>query len=177
MLLLGSISPFVVRLEGRLPSLGVTAGRVFALSTAGSLGGTFLAAFWLIPTYGCCATLRILVAALVIPAIGDGFSVASAGAGGPYAPVYCLTQEFFQAVHRRLSPAGVVALNVFAPGGDDELSEAVAATMASVFASVFEIPLDEERVLFAFRELVEPGQIRAWLAGGSSRTISRRWCG
>jgi spermidine synthase len=324
MLLLGSISPFVVRLEGRLPSLGVTAGRVFALSTAGSLGGTFVAAFWLIPSYGCRATLQILIAALIIPAIGGGVSVASAGAGlvgvlqllalpllggapppapgivftgespyntvyvedqagnrllrlnhpeagfhsiqptgglltgiyydvlylaplmasgrnilvlgmgggttvrgyrefypgarltaveidplvvrvareymgveagpdleihvedarpflaagterfdvveidvfagGPYAPFYCLTSEFFEAVRERLSPTSVVALNVYAPRGDGELSEAVAATMVSVFASVFEIPLAEERVLFAFREPVELDQVRARLS-------------
>jgi hypothetical protein len=66
MLLLGSGSPFVVRLEGRLSSLGVTAGRVFALSTAGSLAGTFVASFWWIPDYGSRRTLRILVAALVV---------------------------------------------------------------------------------------------------------------
>jgi hypothetical protein len=66
MLVLGSVSPFVVRLEGRLSSLGVTAGRVFALSTAGSLAGTFVASFWWIPDYGSRQTLRILVAALVV---------------------------------------------------------------------------------------------------------------
>ena len=324
MLLLGSISPFVVRLEGRLPSLGVTAGRVFALSTAGSLVGTFIAAFWLIPTFGCRTTLQILVVALIVPAIAGGISVASAGAGllgalqllalpllggapgpaagivfagespyntvyvedegghrllrlnhskagfhsiqaraglltgiyydalylaplmasgrnililgmgggttvrgyrefypgarltaveidplvvrvaheymgvhdgpdlevhvadarpflaggtetfdvveidvfsgGPYAPFYCLTSEFFEAVRRRLSPTGVVALNVFAPGGDGELSEAVASTMSAIFASVFELPLAEERVLFAFREAVGLDRVRARLA-------------
>jgi predicted membrane-bound spermidine synthase len=324
MLVLGSISPFVVRLEGRLPSLGVTAGRVFALSTAGSLAGTFATAFWLIPSYGSRATLQILVTVLIVPAIAGGVSVASVGAGllgalqllalpllggarapaagivfagespyntvyvedlggnrllrlnhrkagfhsirptgglltgiyydalylaplmtsgrsvlilgmgggttvrgyrefypgarltaveidplvvrvareymgvddgpdleihvadarpflaagtgrfdvveidvfagGPYAPFYCLTSEFFQAVRGRLAPTGVVALNVYAPRGDGELSEAVAATMASVFASVFELPLAEERVLFAFREPVELDQVRARLA-------------
>jgi len=324
MLLLGSISPFVVRLEGRLPSLGVTAGRVFALSTAGSLGGTFATAFWLIPTYGCRTTLQILVATLIVPAISGGVSVASAGAGlvgallllalpllggasapaagivfagespyntvfvedqdgnrllrlnqskagfhsiqpraglltgiyydalylaplmasgrdililgmgggttvrgyrafypgarltaveidplvvrvaqeymgvddgpdleihvadarpflaegsasfdvveidvfagGPYAPFYCLTSEFFEAVRGRLAPTGVVALNVYAPGGDGELSGAVAGTMASVFASVFELPLAEERVLFAFREPVGLNELHDRLA-------------
>ena len=65
MIALGSVSPFVVKLEGQLSSLGVTAGRVFALSTAGSLAGTFVTAFWWIPDYGCRNTLRILLAALV----------------------------------------------------------------------------------------------------------------
>jgi spermidine synthase len=324
MLLLGSISPFVVRLEGRLPSLGVTAGRVFALSTAGSLGGTFLASFWLIPVFGCRATLRILIAILVLPALGgfaslgaiagpaagalllaglpffvpdppplpgvvftgespyntvyvedqggnrllrlndpeagfhsiqtsrglltgiyyDAFYLAplmaegrdililgmgggttirgyrefysgarltaveidplvvrvareymgvvdgpdleihvrdarpflaegtqrfdvieiDVFAGGPYAPFYCLTTEFFEAVRRRLGSNGLVALNVYAPGGDGRLSEAVVATLQSVFASVFELVLPEERVLFAFREPVTLDGLRAILS-------------
>ena len=65
MIALGSISPFVVKLEGQLSSLGISAGRVFALSTAGSLAGTFLTAFWWIPDYGCRLTLRFLLVALV----------------------------------------------------------------------------------------------------------------
>jgi hypothetical protein len=65
MIVLGSVSPFVVKLEGELSLLGISAGRVFALSTAGSLAGTFLTAFWWIPDYGCRHTLRILFVALV----------------------------------------------------------------------------------------------------------------
>ncbi|HSD65571.1 MAG TPA: fused MFS/spermidine synthase, partial [Vicinamibacteria bacterium] len=66
MLLLGSVSPFVVRLEGQLSSIGVTAGRVFALSTAGSLAGTFVASFLWIPAYGSRHTLRIFLAGLIV---------------------------------------------------------------------------------------------------------------
>ena len=65
MIVLGSVSPFVVKLEGQLSSLGFTAGRVFALSTVGSLAGTFVTAFWWIPDYGSRHTLRILFVALV----------------------------------------------------------------------------------------------------------------
>ena len=80
MIVLGSVSPFVVKLEGQLSSLGVTAGRVFALSTAGSLVGTFVTAFWWIPDYGCRHTLRILVAALVALGIaGLAWPAARAG--------------------------------------------------------------------------------------------------
>jgi predicted membrane-bound spermidine synthase len=315
MLLLGSVSPFVVRLEGRLPSLGVTAGRVFALSTVGSLAGTFAAAFWLIPAYGCRHTLRLVVATLVATAIlgllrprlrgaapvvaglamgafaflvadpaappgivfagespyntvyvedqkgnrllrlndpkrgfhsvtlgsglltgayydvfylgpllaggrdvlvlgmgggttirayrqlypgvritaveidpvivqvaraymgvadgpdldvhvadarpflkqvGERFDVVEADlfAGGPYAPFYCLTEEFFRGVRERLKDTGLVSLNVYAPGGDDTLARVVAATMARVFPTVLEFPLAEERVLLGFRRTV-----------------------
>jgi SAM-dependent methyltransferase len=324
MLLLGSVSPFVVRLEGQLSSLGVTAGRVFALSTAGSLAGTFVVAFWWIPAYGCRHTLRMFVAALVVPGIaglawprsrtgravaaavvaalpflvpdppllpgivfagespyntvyveeqggnkllrlndpkrgfhsvelgaglltgayydvlylgpqlargrevlvlgmgggttvgayrrlypgarvtaveidplvvraayehmgvdrGPGLDVhvedarpflkASRGsfdvievdvfAGGPYAPFYCLTAEFFQEVRARLRPSGLVSMNVYAPGGDRTLAEAVVATLAGVFPTVLEFPLAEERVLLAFREPVGPDRVRASLS-------------
>jgi spermidine synthase len=324
MLLLGSVSPFVIRLEARLASLGVTAGRVFALSTAGSLAGTFVTAFWWIPAYGCRSTLRVLVAALVVPgALGlawprsratraalalalaalpalvpdaplpsgivhaeespyntvfveeqggnrllrlndprRGFHSVQMGrgmltgayydvlylgpllaggrnvlvlgmgggttvrayrryypgarvtaveidpvivrvahelmgvgrgadlevhvedarpflkrgkgafdvievdlfAGGPYAPFYCLTREFFEAVRARLAPSGLVSMNVYAPGGDRTLAGAVVATLAAVFPTVLELPLAEERVLLAFREQAPVDRLRARLA-------------
>jgi hypothetical protein len=324
MLVLGSVSPFVIRLEAQLSSLGVTAGRVFALSTAGSLAGTFVAAFWWIPDYGCRHTLRILAAALVVPGmlglawprsraaragaalvlaalpilvpdaplppgivfaeespyntvfveqqggntllrlndpkrgfhsvqLGQGmltgayYDVLYLGpllaqgrrvlvlgmgggttvrayrrfypgarvtaveidpvvvrvaheymgvergsdldvrvedarpflkrgtepfdvievdlfAGGPYAPFYCLTREFFEAVRARLAPTGLVSMNVYAPGGDRTLAEAVVATLAAVFPTVLEFPLAEERVLVAFREETSLDRVRALLA-------------
>jgi spermidine synthase len=48
--LLATVSPWAVRLAARdLGHLGHTAGRLFALSTLGSLGGTLAATFFLIP--------------------------------------------------------------------------------------------------------------------------------
>jgi len=58
---------------------------------------------------------------------------------------------------------GISALPLIPAWADGELSEAVAGTMASVFASVFELPLAEERVLFAFREPVELNELRGRL--------------
>lgn len=52
-------------------------------------------------------------------------------AGGPCAPFYCLTGEFFAAARKRLNPSGLVSLNVYAPGGDRTLARAVAATMGT----------------------------------------------
>src|SRR6185295_19055019 len=52
-LVLGSVSPVAVRLKASsIEGLGRTAGRLFALSTAGSIAGTFLTSFWLIPELG-----------------------------------------------------------------------------------------------------------------------------
>lgn len=57
-ILLGCVSPFAIRLLLRdVASGGNTAGFVYALSTSGSIVGTFLPVFWLIPTFGTRATL------------------------------------------------------------------------------------------------------------------------
>ncbi len=58
-ILLGCVSPFAIRLLLRdVETGGNTAGRVYALSTAGSILGTFLPVFWFIPTYGTRPTLE-----------------------------------------------------------------------------------------------------------------------
>ena len=60
-ILLGMVSPFVIRLRIRqLETAGNAAGAVYALSTLGSIVGTFLPVFWLIPTYGTRPTIFVL---------------------------------------------------------------------------------------------------------------------
>src|SRR5207302_3292826 len=64
--LLGCVSPSAIRLLLRdVETGGNTAGRVYALSTAGSILGTFLPVFWFIPTYGTRPTLEGFGLALV----------------------------------------------------------------------------------------------------------------
>lgn len=84
-------------------------------------------------------------------------------AGGPYAPFYCLTAEFFTAARARLAPTGLLSMNVYAPGGDRTLAEAVVATLATVFPTVLELQVEEERVLIAFREPTSLDAVRALL--------------
>jgi hypothetical protein len=55
-------------------------------------------------------------------------------------------------------------MNVYAPGGDRTLAEAVVATLASVFPTVLELQVEEERVLIAFREPTSLDAVRALLA-------------
>lgn len=53
LVLLGTVSPFVVRLAAREASrIGRTVGLLSAISTAGSFLGTLLTGYWLIPTVG-----------------------------------------------------------------------------------------------------------------------------
>ena len=68
MLLLGAVSPWAIRLAvPGVEQAGAVAGRLYALSTAGSLVGTLLSALLLIPVVGTRRTF--LVFALAIAAI------------------------------------------------------------------------------------------------------------
>ena len=70
--ILGSVTPIAVRLRARsLERLGRTAGRLFAISTAGRIAGTFATAFWLIPALGtdqllASAALALMAAAAAV---------------------------------------------------------------------------------------------------------------
>jgi len=69
-ILLGCVSPFAIRLLLKnVETGGNTAGRVYALSTAGSILGTFLPVFWFIPTYGTRPTLEGFGLVLVIVSV------------------------------------------------------------------------------------------------------------
>ncbi len=75
-ILLGMVSPFVIRLRIEdVKAAGHAAGAVYALSTLGSILGTFLPVFWLIPTFGTRPTLYILAVLLGV--------VSAAGLWGP----------------------------------------------------------------------------------------------
>ncbi len=68
-LLLGMVTPFAIRLAvTSVDDAGRVAGRVFALSTAGSLLGTFLPALLLIPLIGTQRTLLGAAALLALAA-------------------------------------------------------------------------------------------------------------
>jgi spermidine synthase len=67
LLLLGFVSPFAIRLRSTaVSSAGGTAGAVSALSTLGSILGTFVSVFLLIPYIGTAATLYIAAAVLLL---------------------------------------------------------------------------------------------------------------
>lgn len=57
----------------------------------------------------------------------------------PYIPWHLTTQQFFQETRARLTPDGVVAVNVGRAPGDRRLVNAMAATMLTVFPSVHAI--------------------------------------
>ena len=68
--ILGMVSPVVVRLSlSNLATSGNTVGRIYAFSTLGSIVGTFLTGFWLIPAFGTRLIVLGVGALLVIMAV------------------------------------------------------------------------------------------------------------
>jgi len=68
--LLGCVSPFAIRLQTRsVESSGNTAGALYALSTVGSILGTFLPTLLLIPTIGTRNTFLFFSFALMLPSL------------------------------------------------------------------------------------------------------------
>ena len=66
-LVLGMVSPYAIRLALRdIDDAGRTAGRLYAISTLGSLAGTFLSALLLIPLVGTRRTFLTFALALAI---------------------------------------------------------------------------------------------------------------
>ncbi len=84
-LLLGMVSPMAIRLLSEA-GVGRAAGRVFAISTLGSILGTYLPTLWLVPEFGSRMTLLVAAAMLVLPAI-IGLIVFAGWRGAPLAVV------------------------------------------------------------------------------------------
>ncbi|HKY06887.1 MAG TPA: fused MFS/spermidine synthase [Candidatus Binatia bacterium] len=73
---MGTVSPYVIRLAAtQLNTVGSTAGTLYAVSTAGSIFGTLLTAFYLIPVLGvsniihCLGIMLVCLSLLVVPLI------------------------------------------------------------------------------------------------------------
>ncbi|MEO6051554.1 MAG: fused MFS/spermidine synthase [Pyrinomonadaceae bacterium] len=67
---LGIVTPFAVRLKmTSVETTGRTVGRLYAISTVGSIVGTFFAGFFLIPFIGSVRTLYLIAASLIILSI------------------------------------------------------------------------------------------------------------
>jgi spermidine synthase len=68
--LMGCISPFAIRLAIRdVNAAGNVAGRLYAVSTLGSIIGTFLPVLWLIPAIGTARTFFVFAALLLLVAL------------------------------------------------------------------------------------------------------------
>lgn len=69
----------------------------------------------------------------------------------PYIPAHMVTAEFFAALSKKLSPNGVVTINVGRGETDRSLLNALAATLRKVFLNIFivDLPDTQNSILFA----------------------------
>ena len=83
-MLLGAVAPYANRLSvERVADTGRTIGNLYAISTVGSLLGTFLAALLLIPTIGTHRTFIVFALALALVAVpGNRLLARSDRSGG-----------------------------------------------------------------------------------------------
>jgi hypothetical protein len=71
----------------------------------------------------------------------------------PYIPFYLATKEFFELARERLTPTGVLALNVAAVPGDERLSEAIGSTVLAAFPQAWRWkPLRFNELVLAFQQ-------------------------
>ena len=70
LILLGAVSPFAVKLQAqKIGAIGITAGRLYALSTLGSVFGAFLTGYFLLPLFGIkCIIYALALLLTVLPA-------------------------------------------------------------------------------------------------------------
>ncbi len=66
MIALAATSPFVIRLLARVGHVGSTAGKIYALSTVGSIAGILATSFFLVPRLGTQTALETLCAVSVV---------------------------------------------------------------------------------------------------------------
>ena len=151
LLLLGMVSPYALRLAvDTVDATGRTAGRLYAISTVGSLVGTFLAALLLIPFVGTRRTFLIFAAAMALAAVPQ---LARRRVGAAVVPAAILALVAM--------PTG--SIKSADTGGDRVIWEAETEYQ---YARVLQAP-DGERSLeldegYAVHSVYRPGQ---WLTG------------
>lgn len=101
-MLLAMTSPVVIRLTAS-GGIARTAGRVYAVSTVGSIAGTFVTAFWIIPELGSSVGVFLSVGLILVAAILLAVPLGRLALTGGAA-------------------AGAIALGLVAPGPDGDVA-------------------------------------------------------
>jgi spermidine synthase len=150
--LLGCVSPFAIRLQSRaVISTGQTAGTIYALSTMGSILGTFLPTLVLIPFLGTATTF--LLCSLML------LSVSLAG----------LFQRMgLRAVWYLVLPLSILLLKLLLPGGLVKPTDGLVFEKESFYNYIQVVDQPGRRVLMlnegqALHSAYRPGQV---LSGG-----------
>lgn len=78
-LILGMVSPFLIRILSEYESVGTSAGRIFGISTIGSILGTFLPTLVFVPYIGTSKTILAFSSILFVVAVFGFFKVKMLG--------------------------------------------------------------------------------------------------
>ncbi len=137
---LASVTPIAVRLSSReVARFGRTAGRLFSVSTVGSIAGTFATAFWLVPDLGTDQVLGVGAAVLFVAAA-----------------VVALSERLVagSVVALGATVAAAIAVVSLAPETGDRLSAAAARNWSPVYrlrgspSSLPEVDFSGAKVIF-----------------------------
>jgi hypothetical protein len=91
----------------------------------------------------------------------------------PYIPFYLVTKEFFQLVRDRLTPNGVVVVNVGHPQDNNALEKEMTATMRAVFPRVRRDPAEPTNTILVAGRNPQGARLQPPLSGGSVYTDDR----
>ena len=129
--LLGCVSPFAIRLAMRdVGRAGNVAGSIYALSTLGSILGTFLPVLVLVPAVGTRATFLIFSGTLLLVALGGLFRAAPR-----------------LAVAYLLLPLALIALVLLLPGGVVKAAEGLVYETESAYNYIQVVDWDRRYLL------------------------------
>ncbi|MBK9383889.1 MAG: fused MFS/spermidine synthase [Planctomycetes bacterium] len=109
------------------------------------------------------ADMDARVALRALPGIWDAILV-DAYAGQVHIPAHLCSREFFRELHERLSPGGIVALNVGALGPKDGVAGAIANTLAESFGTAWRWPVPRNRNEIVFSTRAADVDFAAWAA-------------
>jgi len=93
----------------------------------------------------------------------------------PYVPFYLATREFFRLVRERLTPGGIVALNVAAVPGDRRLVNGIGRTVTAELSQVLEWPaLRFNTIVLGLTQPLPAQELERRLANGPAALASLR---
>ena len=96
----------------------------------------------------------------------------------PYIPFYLTTEEFFALVRDRLTPDGVVIINVGQPEGETKLERVLTGGLRTAFAHVVRDPIqDTNTLLVAGRSPLSAARLRAAIPAHAARPAPPRRAG
>jgi predicted membrane-bound spermidine synthase len=148
--LLGCVSPFAIRLAVRdVDRTGNVAGGIYALSTLGSILGTFLPILVLVPTVGTRATFLIFSGVLLLVALGGLFRAA---------PRLAWAYLFL--------PLALVALALLLPGGVVKAAEGLVYETESAYNYIQVVDWDRRYLLLnegqAIHSVYDPNDVATY---------------